>query len=563
MSVKSAAQHGPTLGGLLADVGGFARHVLGRPLRPYQLKVARAIVADVLARQRHRIQSGGLWTVMMARQMGKNEVSAVIEAYLLTRHAQHGGTIIKAAPTWQPQGVTSFTRLRELLDNSLHRGQGIRQDHQALTLGRARATFYSAQPSAHVVGATASLLLEVDEAQDVDREKFQRDFLPMAAAHNTVVVLYGTAWTDDTLLEQERQHNLAAQRAGGEQRHFEYPWTFGAAVMPAYRQFVEHEIERLGAQHPLIRTQYLLQTVADRSALFSPEQRLLLQGTHARQTAPCDGEEYVAAIDVAGAATGDGGQSPVVSSQEVEKRDSTVVGIAAVTRTDDEVRLRLVEVYWWTNRPLHEQYARLAHLLGEVWHCRRVVVDATGLGADLATRLRRALGTSRGRSVCVHGSDEIASRLRPARCGQRRAAADLAAGPFGRAGGTVAAGRGSAHAATRERPADLLCPRSPRPRRFRHDAGAAGTGRGRPGATDHDHLCAAGDDVVRGRDSAVLRAWPHPPAPSPSLGDGERGCAALVPSFRPPYGSPAAQGDGLFPPLELAPGEGQGGGQST
>ena len=165
----------------------------------------------------------------------------------------------------------------------------MRRDHQALTWGRARATFYSAQPSAHVVGATASLLLEVDEAQDVDKEKFQREFLPMAAAHNAVVVLYGTAWTDDTLLEQERQHNLAAQRAGGEQRHFEYPWTFGAAVMPAYRQFVEHEIERLGAQHPLIRTQYLLQTVADRSALFSPEQRLLLQGTHARQTAPDDG----------------------------------------------------------------------------------------------------------------------------------------------------------------------------------------------------------------------------------------------------------------------------------
>ena len=113
MRVKPVAHHGRTLNWLLSDIGRFARYMLGRPLRPYQLKVARAIVADVLARQRHRIQSGGLWTVMMARQMGKNEVSAVIEAYLLTRHAQHGGTIIKAAPTWQPQGVTSFTRLRE------------------------------------------------------------------------------------------------------------------------------------------------------------------------------------------------------------------------------------------------------------------------------------------------------------------------------------------------------------------------------------------------------------------------------------------------------------------
>ncbi len=387
MFIKSASQCAPTLDWLLADVGRFARHVLGRPLRPYQLTVVRAIVADVLARQRHGSQSGGWWTVMMARQMGKNEVSAVIEAYLLTRHAQRGGTIIKAAPTWQPQGVTSFTRLRELLDNPLHHDQSIRQERQALTLGRARATFYSAQPSAHVVGATASLLLEVDEAQDVDKEKFQREFLPMAAAHNAVVVLYGTAWTDDTLLEQARQHNLAVQRAGGEQRHFEYPWTFGAKAMPAYRQFVEHEIERLGAQHPIIRTQYLLQTVTDRSALFSPEQCLLLQGTHARRTEPDDGEEYVAAIDVAGAATGDSGE-------EAGRRDSTVIGVAAVTRTDDEVRLRLVEVYWWTNRPLHEQYARLAHLLGEVWCCRRVVVDATGLGADLATRLQRALGTT-------------------------------------------------------------------------------------------------------------------------------------------------------------------------
>ena len=388
MPVKPARHHDRTLGWLLSDVGRFARHVLGRPLRLYQLTVARAIVAAVLASQR-----GGLWTVMMARQMGKNEVSAVVEAYLLTRQAQRGGTIIKAAPTWHPQGVTSFTRLREMLDNPLHRAQGIRQERQALTLGRARATFYSAQPSAHVVGATASLLLEVDEAQDVDPEKFQREFLPMAAVHNAVVVLYGTAWTGDTLLEQARQHNLAAQQAGGERRHFEFPWTVGAAAMPAYRQFVEHEIERLGAQHPLIRTQYLLQTVADRSALFSPEQRLLLQGTHARQPTPDDGEEYVAAIDVAGATlTADSGQSPVVSDQSSARRDSTVVGIAAVTRTDDEVRLRLVEVYWWTNRPLHEQYARLAHLLGEVWRCRRVVVDATGLGADLATRLRRALG---------------------------------------------------------------------------------------------------------------------------------------------------------------------------
>ncbi|HEV2121396.1 MAG TPA: hypothetical protein VGW38_01305 [Chloroflexota bacterium] len=35
---------------------------------------------------------------------------------------------------------------------------------------------------------------------------------------------------------------------------------------------------------------------------------------------------------------------------------------------------------------------QLTTLLREVWQCRRVAVDASGLGADLAARLERALG---------------------------------------------------------------------------------------------------------------------------------------------------------------------------
>jgi hypothetical protein len=52
---------------------------------------------------------------------------------------------------------------------------------------------------------------------------------------------------------------------------------------------------------------------------------------------------------------------------------------------------RIVESYWWTGRPLHEQCDRLATILKDSWKCARVCVDASGLGLDLATRLQKAM----------------------------------------------------------------------------------------------------------------------------------------------------------------------------
>ena len=56
----------------------------------------------------------------------------------------------------------------------------------------------SADKNANVVGNTAHLLLEIDEAQDVDKEKYTKDFKPMGATTNCTTVLYGTSWDDTT-----------------------------------------------------------------------------------------------------------------------------------------------------------------------------------------------------------------------------------------------------------------------------------------------------------------------------------------------------------------------------
>jgi hypothetical protein len=181
--------HAEALRRVMSDVELYCRYVLRRPLRPYQLAPARAILASVFQGQ------GRTFTVMYARQMGKNELSAILEAYLLTLCQRRGGTLVKAAPTYRPQIVTSLLRLDGLLQNPLTAGRWRARHGYIREVGAACALFFSGQEHASVVGATASRLLEIDEAQDFNAAKYAKDFRPMGATANVTTVLYGTAWT--------------------------------------------------------------------------------------------------------------------------------------------------------------------------------------------------------------------------------------------------------------------------------------------------------------------------------------------------------------------------------
>jgi hypothetical protein len=167
----------------------FSRHVLGRALRPYQVEPLKAILASV------RREQGQTFTVMFARQMGKNETSAHLECLLLNLYQRRGGAIVKTAPTYQPQTLNSKLRLLTTLDNPLNAGQWWVREGYMVGLGKAACLFVSGHEEARVVGLTASLLLEVDEAQDMDETKYLKDFRPMASSTNATTVLYGTAWT--------------------------------------------------------------------------------------------------------------------------------------------------------------------------------------------------------------------------------------------------------------------------------------------------------------------------------------------------------------------------------
>ena len=360
------------------------------------MEVAKAVAHSVLNRK------GLTFSVEIARQGGKNELSAQLEVLLLTLFIARGGNAIKCSPTFKPQTVISMMRLKERLNDWGYAGVWRTEMNYIVRLGNARQIFLSADESANVVGNTAHILLEVDESQDVTKEKYTKEFRPMGAATNVTTVHYGTTWDDSTLLEEVKQLNLELESQDGIKRHFRYDWQDVARHNPEYLHFVEGERERLGESHPLFQTQYCLKPVRGGGGFLSPVQIAQLQGTHSRRHHPGANGIYVAGIDLAGEA--EEGEDAALRALK-PRQDSTVVTIGELefppsARSDGAILysdwpgIKLVEHYWWTGRPHTEQYSQLVDVLKNVWRIKRAVVDATGVGAGVAGFLAHALGKS-------------------------------------------------------------------------------------------------------------------------------------------------------------------------
>jgi len=287
-------------------------------------------------------------------------------------------------------------RLKDRLNDAGFSGIWIAELGYIIRLGNARAIFLSADESANVVGNTAHILLEIDESQDVSREKYTKEFKPMGAATNVTTVHYGTTWDDSTLLEEIKQTNLELERKDGIKRHFRYDWQEVARHNPDYLAYVEAERERLGENHPLFLTQYRLLPIHGGGHYLSPQQRAQLSGEHTRKHSPGAGRSrvYVAGIDLAGEAEGEEG---AYLRALKPRQDSTVVTIGELdfslcNEVVKQLGIKVVEHYWWTGKKHTELYPQLIDILKYVWHCRKVVVDATGVGQPVASFLRQSLG---------------------------------------------------------------------------------------------------------------------------------------------------------------------------
>jgi len=117
----------------------------------------------------------------------------------------------------------------------------------------------------------------------------------------------------------------------------------------------------------------------------------LLQGSHNRLSSPEAGNNYIAGIDIAGEA-----EEAYDNLLETRPRqDATVVTIAEISFPAgcSEPLIKIVEHYSWTGEKHPTQHDKLTRLLGKHWKCRKIVIDATGIGQPVASFLQSSIGS--------------------------------------------------------------------------------------------------------------------------------------------------------------------------
>ena len=381
-------------------------------LRTYQAEALRTIYDAVMTGK------GGRFAVTFPRQSGKNETQAQLEAAVMAASLYRGGNIIKILPTEKNQGRISTERLAKILINR-HMGTGpegactpgrtglplaigrrvpevqarsadpslFHRKKDEISYGSTKLRCLSASPNAAIVGATADLLLEVDEAQMVPADKFDRDAAPMAASTNAVQVFWGTAWDDQTLLAREtRLAHLDGDKDG--RRHvFTTTCTEVGKEVPEYAEFVKGQIERLGREHPAIRTQFFCEEITELTSMFTADRIIKMKGDHDPLYGPEQDRCYVFLIDVAG--SDELTPSAKKSNGFSDRRDATVVTICDVYLPEDKAYDKKNFVWKVVARRLYRNTRTELlerELCGEIdrWRPKKIIIDHSGMGAMLS-----------------------------------------------------------------------------------------------------------------------------------------------------------------------------------
>ena len=373
---------------LIANVHAFTK-AGGISFRRYQVPAVDAIVNSVLKRL------GLRFVIMFPRQTGKNECQAQIENYLLFRFSEIGGQIVKVSPTWKPQSINAKQRFeRVMMNNQITTKLAKPSQGFQYVMNRSKIIFLSGDPNSSIVGATADLLLEVDEAQDVGKNKFDKEIAPMAASTNATVAFFGTAWTDDTLLARERKDAERKEKLDGIQRVFRLTCEDVFPDVPAYKIYVTDQVQKMGRTHPTIKTQYYSEEI-DAESAFIKDAEILMAGNHKRREAPEDGEIIAIMVDVAGGEE-ENKAGLKLETNDTEQRDATAVTVCSIdlstlSTIKHAVTWKVLCRHNWTGIPMEQQYARMEGLINH-WFPAVVCCDGTGIGAGMSAYIRALVG---------------------------------------------------------------------------------------------------------------------------------------------------------------------------
>lgn len=380
----------------------FTERAGGIKMRKYQLEPAKAILDSIIKKQ------GLTIVIIISRQAGKDELLANLLTYLLNLFSHRETGIVVVNPTYKPQTINAIMRLENRLKaNLLTKAYWRKRSDYMRMIGSAVVSFLSGDKQANVVGATASLLLIVNEAQDIDPITYDKKFAPMTASTNATRVIVGTEWTNNTLLAREHDAALEAQQRDGIRRVFVYTADDVRKIVPAYGKFVDGEIKKLGRQHPLVKTQYYCERIDAVAGMFNTRRLALMQADQPAQETPIPGHVYAFLVDVAGMDEAmlelDGMSNP--------GRDKTTLSIVDIDLSSLETlqapTYRVVKRMDWHGQNHVDVFGALT-ALADTWRPLHILVDATGVGEGLWAMLNKKYPT---RTIAIKFTQQTKSEI--------------------------------------------------------------------------------------------------------------------------------------------------------
>lgn len=368
----------------LHDIAYYREHILRRPLFWPQVEIFNTVKEAILD------GNGRTITVMASRQTTKNEISGELQKWILLYFARKGGICIRTAPTYRPQVVLSKRRLEKTLNlDPFTRGSYQKSEGYIYRRGMAEIHFLSSGADANVVGSTADILLDIDEAHKVDEDKFYEDFDPMRASTNAPCVFWGVGADGSDLLWRQRMKN----EEDAPQDNLYFPAPIWCEINPVYEKFFSGVVSRLGIKHPVVQTQYMLQPSVSSDAFFDQEQTDgILRSEHSRCRERVGNLPVYMCIDIAGEDLF--GNEDAINQGIDPRKDSTAVIIYTVDGSNlyhGHPLVRILDIHHWVGRPLPAQQDELERIVTR-WKPNKVRIDARGIGEQIGSYLRTKFG---------------------------------------------------------------------------------------------------------------------------------------------------------------------------
>jgi len=370
----------------------FMDMLVGHPLHPYQLPLARRIIESVL------INDGEEVTALAARQSGKSETIANTVAtlmVLLPRLAKmypdllgkfkDGIWIGMFAPvegqveTLFGRTVNRLTSERALeilgdpeIDDSLGKVAGVTRQIKLKNSGSS-LIMMTANPRAKIESKSFHLIV-IDECQEADDFVVSKSISPMLAYYSGTMVKTGTPTTHKNNFYRSIQLNKRRQTgAKSRQNHFQWDYRDVSKYNANYGKFIKKEMLRIGEDSDEFQMSYCCKWLLDRGMFVTSNVLDELGDTSQEVVKAWHRTPVVVGIDPA------------------RKIDSTVVTIVWVDwdRPDefgyfDHRILNWLEIQ---GDDWEDQYFQIVQFLSN-YDVLAVGVDANGVGDAVAQRLK-------------------------------------------------------------------------------------------------------------------------------------------------------------------------------